>query len=106
VGKRHPVFASLQSGGILDWEFWGEVVGHAWFAVPRNPCAVIAAGFAVGYSCPGGYDSGLLIGLQCVGKGRLLFNALALVDHLGRHPAADRLLLNMLAVMDERPLED
>ncbi len=97
VGKRHPLFAGLQSGGILDWEYWGEVVGHAWFAMPRNPCDIIAAGFAVGYSCPGGYDSGLLIGLQRLGQGTLLFNALPLLEHLGRHPAADRLLLNMLA---------
>jgi len=98
VGKRHSIFSGLQSGGILDWEYWGEVVGHAWFAMPQNPCDVIAAGFAVGYSCPGGYDSGLLIGLQRVGKGTLLFNSLPLLNHLGRHPAADRLLLNMLAV--------
>ncbi len=96
VGKRHPVFSGLQSGGILDWEYWGEVVGHAWFTMPPNPCDVIAAGFAVGYSCPGGYDSGLLIGLQRVGKGALLFNSLPLLEHLGRNPAADRLLLNML----------
>ena len=98
VGKRHPIFSGLQSGGILDWEYWGEVVGHGWFAMPQNPCDVIAAGFAVGYSCPGGYDSGLLIGLQHVGKGTLLFNSLPLLEHLGRHPAADRLLLNMLAL--------
>ena len=98
VGKRHPVFSGLQSGGILDWEYWGEVVGHDWFAMPQNPCDVIAAGCAVGYSCPGGYDSGILIGLQRVGKRSLLFNSLALLEHLGRHPAADKLLLNMLAL--------
>ena len=66
--------------------------------VPQNPCDIVAAGFAVGYSCPGGYDSGLLIGLQRVGKGTLLFNSLPLLDHLRRHPAADRLLLNMLTL--------
>jgi hypothetical protein len=96
VGVRHPLFAGLQSGGILDWEYWGEVVGHAWFAMPQSPCEVLAAGFAVGYSCPGGYDSGLLLGRQRVGKGTLLFNSLALLEHLGRHPTADRLLLNLL----------
>jgi hypothetical protein len=96
VGKRHPVFAGLQSGGILDWEYWGEVTGHAWFTVPAAPSEVMAAGFAVGYSCPGGYASGLLIGRQGVGRGTLLFNALALLEHLGQHPAADRLLLNLL----------
>jgi hypothetical protein len=98
VGQRHPIFAGLQSGGILDWEYWGEVVGHNWFALPSNPCEVVAAGFAVAYASPGGYDSGLLIGQQRVGHGTLLFNALALLEHLGRHPAADRLLLNLLAL--------
>ena len=104
VGKRHPLFSGLQSGGILDWEYWGEVVGHAWFAMPQNPCDVMAAGFAVGYSCPGGYDSGVLISRQRVGQGTLLFNSLAVLEHLGRHPAADRLLLNMLA-FDMSPLK-
>jgi hypothetical protein len=97
VGKRHSAFAGLQSGGILDWEYWGDVVGHAWFAMPQQTCEVMAAGFAVGYPCPGGYDSGLLIGRQRVGKGTLLFNSLAILEQLGRHPAADRLLLNILA---------
>ncbi len=97
VGTRHPVFAGLQSGGILDWEYWGEVVGHNWFAVPQHPCEVIAAGFALTYGSPP-YDSGLLIGRQRVGQGSLLFNSLAILEHLGRHPAADRLLLNMLAL--------
>ena len=97
VGKRDPIFSGLQSGGILDWEYWGEVVGHSWFAMPQQTCEVMAAGFAVGYSCPGGYDSGLLIGRQRVGKGTLLFNSLAILEQLGRHPAAERLLLNILA---------
>ena len=95
VGKRDPVFAGLQSGGILDWHYWGEVVGHAWFALPSPACEVVAAGFAVGYSCPGGYDSGILIGRQPCGKGTILFNSLPVLEHLGRHPAADRLLLNL-----------
>ncbi len=102
VGKRHPLFAGLQSGGILDWEYWGEVVGHNWFAMPRNSCEVIAAGFALTYcSPPDGYDSGLLIGRQRVGQGTLLFNSLAILEHLGRHPAADRLLLNLLLLITE-----
>jgi hypothetical protein len=71
--------------------------------MPRNSCEVIAAGFAIAYASPGGYDGGVLIGHQHVGKGVLLFNSLALLENLGRHPAADRLLLNLLRFIDVRP---
>ncbi len=101
VGKRHSLFAGLQSGGILNWNYWGEVVGHSCFSPLPAPCEVMAAGFAVGYSCRGGYDSGILIGRQAWGRGGILFNALSVLDHVGRHPAADRLLLNLVAAVTE-----
>jgi len=97
VGKRHQIFKSLQSGGILDWNYWGAVVGHAWFDMPDSSCQVIAAGFGVGYCCPGGFNSGILIGRQQCGKGSVLFNSLQVLDFIGKHPAADQLLINMIA---------
>jgi hypothetical protein len=103
VGRRHAVFAGLQSGGILDWHYWGGVVGHASFDASTKVDEVIAATFAVGYCCDGGYDTGLLIAQRRWGKGRLMLNALPLLDHLGKHPAADRLLLNLIAAAKEEP---
>ncbi len=96
VGKRHPIFNGLQSGGILDWNYWGAVVGHAWFDMPDSSCEVVAAGFAVGYCCEGGFNSGVLIGKQQCGKGSLIFNSLPVLNFIGKHPVADRLLINMV----------
>ena len=96
VSRRHPVFEGLQSGSVFDWSHWGHVLGHDLFDCDQAPDEVIAAAFAVGYSCPGGYDSGVILGSQTMGKGRLIFNALQVLPHINQHPAADRLLLNLI----------
>ena len=96
MAKRHPAFEGLQSGTVLDWSHWGPVVGHDLFDCAQAPDEVIAAAFGVGYSCPGGYDSGVILGSQTMGEGRLILNALQVLPHVNRHPAADRLLLNLI----------
>jgi hypothetical protein len=60
------------------------------------PDDVAAAAFAVGYSCPGGYASGILAGAYRLGAGRLVLNTLRILENLDQHPAADRLLLNLI----------
>lgn len=97
VGKRHPVFAGLPAGGILDWHVYEAVAGPDLFDCADTPDEVIAAAFAVGYSCRGGYNTGIVTALKRWGKGCLYFNALRVFENLGQHPTADRLLLNLLA---------
>jgi len=103
VGKRHPVFDGLQSGGILDWDYYDEVIPHAIFDGQDAPDDTAAAAFAVGYCCPGGYASGFLIGSYKVGEGRIILNTMRILENVGRHPAADRLLLNLAAQARRRP---
>jgi len=57
---------------------------------------VAAAAFALGHACPGGYDCGLMYGTYPFGAGRFCLNTLAILENVGNHPAADRLLLNMI----------
>ena len=97
LARRHAIFAGLPAGGLLDWYVYGQVAGGDCFDCVETPQEVIAASFAAGYSCPGGYDSAVVIGATTLGKGRVTFNALHLLEQLGRHPAADRLLANMVA---------
>ncbi len=96
VSKAHAVFAGLQSQGIMDWDYYGPVIPHEIFDRQATPDDVIAAAFAVGYSCPGGYASGVLLGAYRFGTGRFFLNTLHVLEQIDRHPAADRLLLNLI----------
>ena len=104
VAKAHPVFEGLQAAGIMDWDFYEEVIPHALFEGQETPDEVAAAAFAVGYSCPGGYASGVLVGAYRKGRGALVLNTLRVLEGVGRHPAADRLLLNLVRYARQRRL--
>ena len=96
VARAHPVFAGLQRPGIMDWDYYGPVIPHELYTGQETPDDVAAVAFAVGYSCPGGYASGVLLGAYRFGAGRIVLNTLRILDHVGAHPAADRLLLNLV----------
>lgn len=96
VAKQHPVFAGLQAGGILDWEYYDQVISHELFEGQDTPDEVIVAAFAAGYCCPGGYESGVMLGRYQLGAGQLILNTLHILEELNGHPAADRLLLNLI----------
>jgi hypothetical protein len=96
VAKAHPVFAGLQPRGILDWDYYGQVVPHYLFDGQDTPADVAAAAFAVGYSIPGGYASGVLVGAYPLGRGHMVLNTLQVLENLAVHPAAARLLLNLV----------
>jgi hypothetical protein len=97
LARRHAIFTGLPSGALLDWYVYGQVIGGDVFDCAETPQEVIAASFAAGYSCPGGYDSAVVIGSTPMGRGRVTFSALRVLDYVGRHPAADRLLANVVA---------
>ena len=97
VAKRHPVFAELPSGGILDWDVYGPVIAKRQFSGQAVPDEVVAAAFALGYPCAGGYYSGIVLGAYRFLGGHFVLNTLRLLEHLDQHPAADRLLVNLLA---------
>jgi len=96
MSRRHPVFEGLPAGGILDWRIYGPVVGHDGFDQCEVGDDVAAAGFAAGYAVKGGYDSGVVVGARRVGKGRLVYSGLDVLTYIDAHPAADRLLLNLI----------
>jgi hypothetical protein len=96
VARRHPAFADLPGPGILDWDYFGPVLPSRMFTGQDTPDEVAAAAFAVGYPCPGGYAAGVVLGEYRFGVGRFLLNCFRLLDNVGAHPAADRLLVNLL----------
>ena len=96
VAKPHQVFAGLQGSGILDWDYYGPVLPHYLFDGQDTPAEVMAAAFAAGYSTPGGYASAVLLGSYKFGGGQFFVNAFAILENIDIHPAADRLLLNLI----------
>ncbi|MBC8449326.1 MAG: hypothetical protein H8D78_16380 [Chloroflexi bacterium] len=97
VAKRHPVFAGLQAPGIMDWDYYGPIIPYDVFEGQDTPDETIAAAFATGHHAyPTGYACGLLIAAYRAGAGRLILSTPYLLENLDVHPAADRLLLNLV----------
>jgi len=100
IGKYHPVFKGLPSKGILDWDYYGQVISHTILEGQDTPDDTAAAAFAVGYCSDngkgGGYAYGTVICSYNFGSGRFIISALNILDNLDKNPAADRLMLNML----------
>jgi hypothetical protein len=91
------VFEGLQAPGIMDWDYYGPVIPHDVFEGPDTPDETIAAAFATGYHLyPRGYGSSLLIAAYRSGKGRFILNTPNILGNLASHPAADRLLVNLI----------
>ncbi len=97
VAKRHPVFAGLQGPGILDMDYYGRVIPHEVFEGIDTPDETIVAAFATGHhSYPRGYGSSIVIGTWRSGGGRFILSTPYVLENLDLHPAADRLLLNLV----------
>jgi hypothetical protein len=107
VAKRHPVFAGLQAPGIMDWDYYGPVIPRDIFAGQDTPAETIAAAFATGHhTSPTGYACGLLIAVYRCGAGRLILNTPLILENLDQHPAADRLLVNLVRYAQKREMPD
>jgi len=97
VARRHPVFAGLQGPGVLDMDYYGPVIPHDVFEGVNTPDETIAAAFATGHhSYPRGYGSSIVIGAWRSGGGRFILSTPYVLENLDLHPAADRLLLNLI----------
>lgn len=97
VAKRHLVFEGLQAPGVMDWDYYGPVIPRAIFEGQDTPDETIAASFATGNSSYArGYGLGLLVVAYKSGDGWFVLNTLNILDNLDSHPAADRLLMNLI----------
>lgn len=90
--KRHPVFEGLQSGGLMGYDYYREILPLAFFIDTQTPDEAIAGGNNASLR----YESGLMLALYHRGKGQFLINTLLLRENLGTVPQAERLLRNLL----------
>ncbi|HOD80152.1 MAG: Beta-galactosidase [Planctomycetes bacterium ADurb.Bin126] len=90
--KRHPIFDGLPCGGVLDLAFYREIIPDHVLAGQNPPAQAVAGAINASQA----YSSGLLVAVHSLGSGRIVLNTLRVRDNLGAHPAADRLLANMI----------
>ena len=81
----------------MDWDYYGPVIPHDVFEGQDTPDESIAAAFATGHhASPTGYACGLLIAAVRAGAGHLILSTPYILENLGVHPAADRLLVSFV----------
>ena len=90
--KTHPIFAGLPTGGLMDTTFYREVIPDLVFTGQDPPSEAVAGAIKASQD----YASGLMLSVYRVGKGQIVLNTLRITENLGSHPAADRLLRNLL----------
>ena len=103
--KKHAIFAGLPAGGFLDYTFYRELISNVGWSRADAPAETVAASI---YAFTG-YSSGVVISVDNLGAGRFVLNALRVRENLGKAPAAERLLLNMLRYAETeagQPLAD
>lgn len=96
VAKEHAYFEGLGPKGIMDIDYYGQVIPDMLFDGQDASDEAVAAAFAVGYPCKTGVAAGLLLGTYAFGAGRLVLNSLRILPQLGVNPAAERLLANVI----------
>lgn len=97
VAKKHAFFNSLQSRGIMDWDYYGPIISNKFIEGSDIPDDMAAAAFAVCHSSRSdGFAAGVMLGAYSFGAGKIVVNTFNILDNIDRHPAADRMLLNMI----------
>ena len=90
--KRHPIFGGLPAGGLMDYTFYREIIPDTVLTGQDPPAEAVAGAIKASQD----YSSGLMLAVYESGAGRFIVNTLLIRENLGTHPAAERLLRNLL----------
>ena len=91
--KQHPVFEGLPAGGLMDHQFYREIIPQTYWRQNEDAFQEVISG-AIRVSQ--GYMSGLFLAVYPFGFGKFTLNTLMIRNNLGIHPAAERLLRNLI----------
>ena len=90
--KWHPIFDGLQCGDLMDYTYYREIIPDNVWSGQDPPAEAVAGAIKASQD----YASGLMVSVYPLGAGRFILNTLLIRENLGKHPAAERLLRNML----------
>ena len=103
--RQHPIFDGLPCGGLMDYTFYRELIPDEVFSGQAPPAEAVCGAIKASQD----YASGLMVAVYDFGAGRFILNSLLIRQNLGTHPAAERLLRNMLRFAgreSDRPLSE
>jgi hypothetical protein len=95
IAGRHEVFDGLQGPGIMDWEYYDQVIAHGLYTPDEKPAEVMSAAFSVGYTVKGGYVRGIQLCSYGFEAGEFILSTFNILQNIG-HPAADHFLANLV----------
>jgi len=90
--KAHPIFHGLQSGGLMDYDLYRDIIPDLVLSGQDAPDDAICGAIKASQD----YDSGLMVAEYRLGAGRFLVSTLQILENLPRDPVAERLLANAL----------
>ena len=90
--RNHPLFEGLPSGGLMDFTFYRDILSDDGYVGIDVPSVAVAGNINTSFN----YASGLSLTVHALGAGEFILNTLHIRRELDRHPAAERLLRNML----------
>ncbi|MEA1951824.1 MAG: hypothetical protein U9N87_10595, partial [Planctomycetota bacterium] len=90
-----PAFEGMPSNRLMGNSYYRLVWPNV-SLIGGSQGETVAGAFAVGCSGEGGYWTGVDLAVHDFGRGKFIFNTLLIEENLGRDPAAERLLLNLI----------
>ena len=93
--KAHAVFDGMPADRLMGNGYYRLVWPNV-SLVGASEGETIAGALGIGCIGEGGYWSGVDLVVHPFGRGKIIFNTLLIEEHLGRDPAAERFLLNLV----------
>jgi hypothetical protein len=92
---NHQIFQGLSGPGLLDDRIFADLLPLLGFVDLDAGGQIVSAAHVIRFH-PDQYRSGVLLSVHKHGAGKIVLNALRIVENLGINPAADHLLMNIL----------
>lgn len=102
IVKPHPIFNNLPSRCLMDLYFYRDLIAASSIIDFDKNADNIVPTFAVGKPGGQGYWAGSNLLIYNFGSGKVIVSTLRILPNLGKNPAADRILLNMVAFASKR----
>jgi hypothetical protein len=96
IVKPHQIFDGLPSCRLMNLLYYRDLIPAQSFTEFGDEAENVVPAFAVGQPGGAGYWSGSNLLVYRLDEGRVVLSTLRLIENLGKHPAADRIVVNLV----------